>query len=290
MLSLLSVESRQTRRQTMILADSSHVERSKYSRAALRSCNQIFIASYLKKFKGSAAAVARHVVPFQVLMLLWFLLRTVLRNISCPSWIQTAIMESAKKQTKPPPAWRFSEAKKILLNDIISQEVPDDMDAWDVYFSREIYWLWPFDNFKTNIKNLRAAVARDIQRARADHAALLHDLKKNPLPETVVTGSGTYPRWNGSEAERLLKLDIDEGWHLIMTPSDLQSTKEEYKEYPLRVFAKHIHQEWVGRLERSYWQAKKKEKHAGKEEREAALRPAAMPHFKPAKKKSNSKK
>jgi hypothetical protein len=48
----------------------------------------------------------------------------------------------------------------------------------------------------------------------------------------------------GSEAVRLLRLDMDEGKHHTMRPRDLYQTRPQYYEnYPLTVFRGHIDQE-----------------------------------------------
>jgi hypothetical protein len=67
-----------------------------------------------------------------------------------------------------------------------------------------------------------------------------------------------YPRFGGSEAERLLKLDVSNGEHKKMKPKELKLTRPEYEPFPPCVFAKHIHQELRERRAKSYWLAKKK--------------------------------
>ena len=64
-----------------------------------------------------------------------------------------------------------------------------------------------------------------------------------------------YPRWGGSIAECLLKVDIDAGKHEIMKPHHLQATRTEYSFYPPKVFHDHVQQEIRGHRERSYWLA-----------------------------------
>ena len=105
---------------------------------------------------------------------------------------------------KPPP-WRTSLAKKLLTQDIIDHKAPACMAPYDVYLMRANYWLWKYENFRSNLNNLRKAIAKDQQRAADDAAFLGKDLEVNPLPEDIPQG---YSRWNGSEAERLLKLDV----------------------------------------------------------------------------------
>ena len=68
-------------------------------------------------------------------------------------------------------------------------------------------------------------------------------------------GAQQYPRWDGSEAARLLKLDIEAGEHLKLTPVKLHEKRVEYKALPLHVFRDHIYQEKRSRMEGSYWKA-----------------------------------
>lgn len=51
------------------------------------------------------------------------------------------------------------------------------------------------------------------------------------------------PRWQGSEAQRLLKEDMADGKHERMDPQELHETKEECKEFKLQKFRDHIYQE-----------------------------------------------
>ena len=64
-------------------------------------------------------------------------------------------------------------------------------------------------------------------------------------PSTVCRDSNldSFRRWEGSEAERLLRLDMDEGKHEAMAPRLLYAERREYREFPLHVFRGHIHQE-----------------------------------------------
>jgi hypothetical protein len=170
---------------------------------------------------------------------------------------------------KPPP-WRTSLARKLLKQDIIDHKAPASMAPYDVYLMRSNYWLWKYENFRSNLNNLRKAIAKDQQRAADDAAFLGKDLEVNPLPEDIPQG---YPRWNGSEAERLLKLDVDAGLHEAMSTGELRMSKDEYQEFPCKVFAKHVYQEVVGRLGRSYWMTRKKAKENHPKEQQLPSKP-----------------
>jgi len=75
------------------------------------------------------------------------------------------------------------------------------------------------------------------------------------------------PRWEGSEAERLLKLDMEEGLHKVLRPQEPIYNHPEYAGWPLEVFRNHIHQNMRSKLETPYWMAKRAEKEAKKAKR-----------------------
>ena len=67
------------------------------------------------------------------------------------------------------------------------------------------------------------------------------------------------PRWEQSEAERLLRVDMNEDKHKTMRPNELYNSRTEYtNNYPLTVFRKHIDQEERRRKMLSYYAAKNK--------------------------------
>ena len=182
--------------------------------------------------------------------------------------------EPPKKPPKLTP-WRKSEAKKQLIKDIKNGTI----EGWgpkEVHLFRPFYEERPYENFRNNLRNLRKSL-KDLQSlADEDAAALAHDealdhLRKNSNP---------YPLWHGSEAERLLKLDIDNGLHKQMHPSELKATRNEYKPWPRKVFGDHIQQELRARRERPYWMARRAEKEAEKakkKKKKAKKKPPPQP-------------
>lgn len=166
---------------------------------------------------------------------------------------------------KPTP-WRYSEAKKLLRNDIIEGRVcRDDMTDEQIYLSRPNYAVYNFENFKTNVKNLVDAIIRDQTRANRDNDAAKHDLKILTVDAATVAASTGKVRWPGSAAARLLKLDIDANKHLELKPKPLHASRVEYQHFSLEEFRKHIYQETSSRLQKSYWLAHKAEKEKEKE-------------------------
>ena len=75
------------------------------------------------------------------------------------------------------------------------------------------------------------------------------------------------PRWEGSDAERWLRVDMDRGLHLTMQPMQLYYTRLEFQVFTLEKFRKHINQESRGRRFVAFLDSKRKqkdEKHAKK--------------------------
>ena len=50
-------------------------------------------------------------------------------------------------------------------------------------------------------------------------------------------------RWDGSDAQRLLKIDVTDGKHLEQPPREFRKTRPEYMLFDLDVFRDHIYQE-----------------------------------------------
>jgi hypothetical protein len=65
-----------------------------------------------------------------------------------------------------------------------------------------------------------------------DNAAVANDRNLFPVDEGQNVGFA-YPRFGGSEAERLLKLDGSNGEHKKMKPKELKLTPPEYEPFPL---------------------------------------------------------
>jgi len=168
--------------------------------------------------------------------------------------------------------WQHSKEKKILYKDIVEGiVVTPQMKPKQVWMTRNgIYHRFKYENWRNNLRSLRKKIEKELGWAASDAADLAADRLLCPVP--TVTPHG-HPRWKGSEAEKLLKVDIDNGRVKLMEPKDLRETSLEYKKFPLHVFRKHIHQELRSREESPYWLVKKKKK-AEKKAKAAAKRAA----------------
>lgn len=169
------------------------------------------------------------------------------------------------------PPWRYCEGKKQLIKDILDETI-EGWDARKVHAFRPLYTERAFSKFKTNLGNLRNLLLANQHRATEDSIALAHDLALD-LPGN----SKPYPIWQGSEAERLLKLDLDLKKHERLKPMALHASREEFADFPLDVFRDHIYQEVRTRKGRSYWMARKEEKEAQKAKKNKKKKDAPPP-------------
>ena len=136
--------------------------------------------------------------------------------------------------------WRKSEEKKTLLRDLREGILPLDVAPKVAFNSRPEFIQLGYANWTERLKRTKEHVRSRNNRAEFDAAAVAHDRLIHPKPALNYRGE---PRWEGSRAESLLKQDIDDKKHEMMAPAVLRDSRNEYKDYPLRVFRGHIHQE-----------------------------------------------
>jgi len=140
--------------------------------------------------------------------------------------------------------WKDSLAKRLLWKDLFNGDIPlysDEMGPQEVYLQRPEFSDFAYEKFRDHLNDLRKKVIEDKERAISDSAALAHDRQIFPKKPTNHRGE---PRWEGSEAERLLHVNMDNKKHEVMAPKELYQTRKEYYEnYSLDVFRGHIYQE-----------------------------------------------
>ena len=157
--------------------------------------------------------------------------------------------------------WRNSKARYLLEQDLVSGAIPlesSEMKPCDVYMQRHEFSSFDYQHFRDRLRELRKNILAQKDRAISDCEAFIHDRQMYPKPDENHRGD---PRWEGSEAERLLRLDMDAGLHNIMKPKDLYQTRVEYNNnYPLFVFRKHIYQEEQRRKFLAHYYAKQQKK------------------------------
>jgi hypothetical protein len=143
--------------------------------------------------------------------------------------------------------WRNSKAQQCLRQLVASGEI--DMiltpkQVWDRFcIPRPEFSGFHYNNkiFPSRLRAIQKQHVEKSRRAEDSSAALAHDRLLLPAPAHNHRGE---PRWQGSEAERFLKLDVAENRHQLMKPRQLYDSRVVYhSNYPLEVFRKHIHQE-----------------------------------------------
>ena len=122
-----------------------------------------------------------------------------------------------------------------MENDITDKHTYDKIHHWH-------HEIQATDRTKLagHIRALRRQVAEDTSRAQDDARALAHDRKLFPTRATNYRGE---PRWQGSKAETMLKLDVKSQKQKMMLPEDFYASRPEYKEFSEDVIRQHIYQE-----------------------------------------------
>jgi len=181
--------------------------------------------------------------------------------------------EQSPKPPPSPPAWRTSRAKKLLTADLLNEDnnvplypIDDEVQDYfddeslltnlEIYNSRPEFLLYKWENFQTNLSNLREKIIQDKDMADADQAAFNQYRQAHPRPTTNHRGE---PFWDRSEAQRLLRMDMDEGKHRQMKPSQLRQTRPVFEEHGVIAFGKKICQEKRRRKYIAYLQSKRDE-------------------------------
>ena len=151
--------------------------------------------------------------------------------------------------------WKDSRARRLLEEDLISGEIPldpEEMDARTAYYPE--FADHTYEQFRDRLRDARARGLKDKSHAISDEAVMEQDGLLYPKRTHNDRG---VPRWDGSDAQRLLKQDFNEGNHLV-EPKVLHQSREEYKKFPLQVFRGHIDQE--KRLRKWFSEREKKQK------------------------------
>jgi hypothetical protein len=155
--------------------------------------------------------------------------------------------KSSKISAKLVLKWQGSQARKLLVDDLVSGLIPLEskgdcgMQPRDVYNMRPEFREFPYEKFRDQLRSLRNQISKKKESALSDCAALAHDETIHPKKLTNHRGE---LRWEGSVAQQLLRLDMNDGKHKSMKPSELYSSRLAYSEHcSLGTFREHIYQE-----------------------------------------------
>lgn len=98
-----------------------------------------------------------------------------------------------------------------------------------------------YSKFASRLRYMRHQLNDQDDRAATEMADLNHDRLLFPAPAVNHRGE---PRWDGSDAQRYLAIDIAEGRHTTMQPQELHATRPGvYDEHALPQFRSHIYQQ-----------------------------------------------
>jgi len=150
---------------------------------------------------------------------------------------------------EPKIEWKDSKAKKLLYKDIKEGRVPLDakedgnnkMELKDIYSMHAEYAEYDYAKFSSRVSSVRGTVKNNTIRAIDDQHAF--DLYVEINPVSYFSHNGCI-QWQGSDSQRLLRQDIDDGMLQTMGKMELwQERTEYYDEFPLKVFRDKIDQE-----------------------------------------------
>jgi len=142
--------------------------------------------------------------------------------------------------------WQDHPVRELLLNALINKEIPTDyrlmapLDVWNKYCDNDIFEGMEYDAFKRRLLALRNQVKVGWQRAEQDLQSFKIAKQNHPPPPR---NHRDEPHWSGSEAQRLLKEDMDNNMHFNLKPEHLWESRPEYGEFYLSTFRDHLWQE-----------------------------------------------
>jgi hypothetical protein len=155
-----------------------------------------------------------------------------------------------EKFKEPKIKWAKSKARGLLFKDLRDGNIPREaldehkkstMKLEDIFQMHPEYKLYDRTKFSGRLSELRRVYDELMFRAEIDQEAF-DQYGRNHQP-SLFSHKG-YPEWQGSEAQILLKGDIEEGKHTRMSKSDLhESNSEYYENYPLGAFRDKLDQE-----------------------------------------------
>jgi hypothetical protein len=145
------------------------------------------------------------------------------------------------------------QGEKKLREDILNGTVTAEMSTRTVYNMHDgAYHKFEYVNFRTNLRNLRLAIARAKEAAREDEVALgnvMQEWRRGDVP--------AYPQWHNSVAKEILLRDLDNGILDGISSRNVYHMHPEYSAYPYKVFRDHLNKEKKLPVIKAYWEHQK---------------------------------
>ena len=143
--------------------------------------------------------------------------------------------------------WQYHPLRAFLLERLIANDIPADHKkmgpqfVWNKYCDEPCFEGMEYDAaFRRRLLALRKQFKEGSSRAEADLAAFKIAKKNHPPSPFNHRGE---PQWNGSDAQRLLVIDMDGSKHIDYKPEMLWKSRPEYQAFNLSTFRDHIYQE-----------------------------------------------
>ena len=177
-------------------------------------------------------------------------------------------MAERKKSTRKPRnpdwiTWRNSEARCLLIEDLINSTLPIEESecpkelVWEIYKEEEAFANVPFDQFKARLRDHYKQVKKDLARSKFEENCLMQDQALFPCGLENFRGELIFDL---HPAKDLLWYDIMEKLHVGLKPKDLWRTWAEYQEFELATFRGWIYQEICREKFINYLNMKREEK------------------------------
>jgi hypothetical protein len=139
--------------------------------------------------------------------------------------------------------WRNCRAKKKLIEDLEKGQIPlfpEAMSAEVAHQQRPLYQEVPFTKFKRNFEALRTAIREEKARASRDSEGLAQYRQHHPVQPFDQAGRR---RWDKSDAQALLRHEMQQKLHEQTTPKQMWESREEYKQFDQDRFRDQIYAE-----------------------------------------------
>jgi len=155
-------------------------------------------------------------------------------------------MAPKKKKAKTTINWRYSDARKIIFQDledgIFDPETMSPREAWEqVYKHHKAFKNVPWEQFEENFQNNCDQFLQKRQRRELEEMLYQHD--KALHPRTNPRDSQGRLIFHRHAAKDLLRTDIQNGLYPQKKPEELWHSHPEYEEFELKVFTQRIYQE-----------------------------------------------
>ena len=154
-----------------------------------------------------------------------------------------ALLHEERERIVRAKPWAKSKAKEMLMSDIKHGNVsiiPLANDAKAVFSMHDKFQDYLFKNVRNNLKRLRESMSDNANYSTFDSEALKRDRLLYPID--VVDPLTGKPRWDGSDAQKLLTSDIMNKRHDCSSRRELWLSRPEYQTFTLDVFRKHVEQ------------------------------------------------